>query len=345
MFRRRPIIYYYFGGDGLVKKLRTTPIIIFMLEALLRRIPQTHPKRNDIEKELSRRWAGFRGEQSLDYYVESLFNREEYTVFHDLRLPISNEAFFQIDTLILSPSFFTILEGKYILGELFFDPNQLERTLDGKVDIFPNPIVQAENQQYFLSALFEKYSIPRVPNTSFVVITSPNSIIKPNPDYPAVSQKVIRPAAIRSKLDMVKQKFRNPILDKKDIQKVTRLLLKLHTPAWPKVMEKFQISEEELLPGIYCEGCNHLSIKRIRRNWTCTICGKTDKKALFKLLMDYTLLQDSKITNQKFRELTGVSSVHMASKMLKSLNLPYKGELRHREYELSVEQLRKLLDM
>ncbi|MCJ8010045.1 nuclease-related domain-containing protein [Lederbergia wuyishanensis] len=245
----------------MVKKARTVPVIIFMLEALLKRIPLNHSKRGDIEEELSRRWAGFRGEQSLDYYVESIFNSDEYAVFHDMRLPISEDSYFQIDTLIVSPSFFAILEGKNILGELFFDPNQLERNLDNKLDIFPNPILQAENQQYFLTALLEKHSIPRVPNTSFVVITNQHSIIKPNPNYPSVAQKVIRPAAIRTKLEVVSRKSRNPILDKKDMQKITRLLLKLHTPAWPNLMERYQIQEEELLRGIFCEECNHYLLK------------------------------------------------------------------------------------
>ncbi|MBS4219796.1 NERD domain-containing protein [Bacillus sp. FJAT-49711] len=329
----------------MAKKIRTVPIIIFMLEALLIRLPQNHPKRVEIEEELSRRWAGFRGEQSLDYYVESIPGREEYVIFHDIRLPISNEKFFQIDTLIISTRFFAILEGKNILGELFFDPNQLERRLDDKVDIFPNPILQAENQQYFLAVMLEKHAIPRLPNASFVVITNSKSIIKPNPNYLAVSQKVIRPPAIRSKLDLITNKSRNPVLDKKDMQKITRLLLKLHTPAWPDVMAKFGIMEDELLPGMYCLDCKRLSVKRIQRNWRCIICKKTDIKALFKTLFDYTLLLDSRISNSKFREFAGVTSVHMASKILKSLNLPYKGELRHREYELSVEQLRKLSDM
>ncbi|MBW8350679.1 NERD domain-containing protein [Bacillus sp. IITD106] len=327
----------------MAKKLRTIPIIVFMLEALLRRLPQNHPKRSDVEEELSRRWAGFRGEQSLDYYVESLLGRERYVVFHDLRLPMSNDKFFQIDTLILSPSYFIILEGKKIAGELFFDPNQLERTLDGDVDIFPNPILQAENQQYFLAALLEKYSIPRLPNTSFVVITNQNSIIKPNPDYPAVAQKVIRPAAIRTKFELVSSTYPKPILDKKDFQKITRLLLKLHTPAWPNVMERFQISEDELLRGMYCKVCKSLSVKRIKRFWRCAVCKSTIHHAHIDALIDYLFLVDSNITNKGFRHFVGINSVDMASKILISLNLPYIGERRHRKYKLHFEDLQARL--
>ncbi|MBS4201948.1 NERD domain-containing protein [Bacillus sp. FJAT-49732] len=329
----------------MIKKKRIIPIIIFMLEALLRRLPQNHPKRSDIVDELSRRWAGYRGEQSLDYYVESLLDGGKYVVFHDLRLPLAAEKCFQIDTLIISLSFFVILEGKNILGELFFDPNQLERILDDKVDIFPNPILQAENQQYFLSALLEKHSIPQVPNPSFVVITNPNSIIKPNPHYPAVSQKVIRPAAIRTNLEMVSHKFRNPILDKKDIQKITRLLLKLHTPDRPNVMERFQIRENELLRGMYCHACSRLSVERKGHSWVCNICSGEEKHGLINALIDYILLVDSKTTNGKFRDFVGIPSVHVASKILKSLNLTYKGDRRHRVYELNLNDLRKLRDL
>lgn len=320
------------------------PIRLLILEALLRRLPQNHPSRGKIEEDLAKGYSGYWGEQTLDYYVNQFIENEGYFIFQDLRLPTANNSHFQIDTLLLTLNYFLILEGKNIGGTLFFEKDQLLRTQNEVTESFPNPIVQAENQQYHLKRLMEKHSLTIIPNDSFVVITNSKSIIKPNPNYPIAAKKVIRAAALRSKIDWMNNKYQQNILEKKEMQKLARILIKLHTPSIPDFMRIYQISRDEIMLGIYCEDCASLSITRIKRSWICSRCRRKKKNVHIGALIDYALLVNSTITNKKFREFIGIPSVHMASKMLSSLNLPSKGERRHRTYELPVEQLQKRVE-
>ncbi|WP_090970907.1 MULTISPECIES: hypothetical protein [unclassified Bacillus (in: firmicutes)] len=56
----------------MIVKNRTIPLRITMLQAILRWLPKNHPKRPSIEAELARREAGFRGEESIDDYLDFL---------------------------------------------------------------------------------------------------------------------------------------------------------------------------------------------------------------------------------------------------------------------------------
>ncbi|MBW8351459.1 NERD domain-containing protein, partial [Bacillus sp. IITD106] len=136
----------------MIKKFREIPIKILVLEALLRRLPFSHPKRNLLQEELNISYAGYRGEQSMDYFLGQL-PQNNYLIFQDLRIPLSENAYFQIDILLLTQSFFIIFEAKNISGHLYFDFNQLIRTLDDKEETFHDPIVQVQNQQYHLANL------------------------------------------------------------------------------------------------------------------------------------------------------------------------------------------------
>ncbi|MFL0364403.1 hypothetical protein ACH0BF_15460 [Pseudobacillus sp. 179-B 2D1 NHS] len=54
----------------MIVKERKVPVKILKLEALLRRLPDHHIKRPLIEEELAISKAGFRREQSIDFYLE-----------------------------------------------------------------------------------------------------------------------------------------------------------------------------------------------------------------------------------------------------------------------------------
>ncbi|MED2971018.1 nuclease-related domain-containing protein [Fictibacillus sp. B-59209] len=92
------------------------PLIIKKLEALLRRLPPNHPKRPIIEKELASRFKGYRGEQSLDFYLQE-FPSKDHLILHDIRLPALNSQI-QMDLLILTPYYLLNLEVKNFSGSL-----------------------------------------------------------------------------------------------------------------------------------------------------------------------------------------------------------------------------------
>ncbi|MDM5340322.1 nuclease-related domain-containing protein [Fictibacillus enclensis] len=157
-------------------KNRKLPVHIRKLEALLRRLPTEHVKRREIEEQLARRMAGYRGEQSLDYYLGFLTN---YFILHDLRLP-DRDHHFQLDTLLISPYFILILEVKNISGTLIFDDHfkQLIRVTPEKEEGFPDPILQVERHRDQLSGWLSGQKLEKVPIETLVVISYPNTVIK-----------------------------------------------------------------------------------------------------------------------------------------------------------------------
>lgn len=54
------------------KKELEIPLRIRKLEAELKRLPESHPKYQEISDEYGRRMSGYRGEQSLTYYLSFL---------------------------------------------------------------------------------------------------------------------------------------------------------------------------------------------------------------------------------------------------------------------------------
>lgn len=327
----------------MVKKARAIPLRILILEALLRRLPVDHPSRGTIEGDLIRRKAGFKGERSLDYYMRHLPFNGHY-IFQDLRLPLSGNAFFQIDSLLLSNRYFIIYEAKHYSGTLTFEEQQMLRTYENLQEAFPNPIVQVENQQYHLGSLIRNHLNITLPNTSFVVITNPSTIIRFDPTYEYVaSQKVIRPTVVRQKSELFWREQQQPLFSDYDFQQLSRLLLKLDTPLITDVLGEFNVSEGDIIPGILCEICSTFTMERHNGSWVSVNCGNSDRRAHVQALIDYFLIVEKTITNQQLRQYLRLPSISIASKLLTSLNLPYKGTYKNRVYIFSLEKLEKCL--
>ncbi|MCM3410369.1 hypothetical protein [Metabacillus litoralis] len=76
----------------MILKSRTKPRIILQLEALLPRIPNFHPTLPLITEDYNKRMAGYKGEQSVDYPL-SYLDEKNYFIFHHLRLKTDNISF------------------------------------------------------------------------------------------------------------------------------------------------------------------------------------------------------------------------------------------------------------
>lgn len=72
----------------MILKDRKVPKRILFDEALLRRLPETHPKWHQIYEGNQRRRAGYNGERSLDHYLK-LLPEDKYFIFHVCIFPTS----------------------------------------------------------------------------------------------------------------------------------------------------------------------------------------------------------------------------------------------------------------
>ncbi|MBT2680757.1 NERD domain-containing protein [Bacillus sp. ISL-35] len=124
----------------MIAKYRTIPMEILIYEAIIRRLPDHHPRKPEFLSKLNRWKAGYKGEKEVDYYL-SLFPDDDLTIFQYLRLPHHN-GHFQIDTLIISAWFIAVIESKNFAGTIELDPelDQLLQNSDGAEKAYSNPI-------------------------------------------------------------------------------------------------------------------------------------------------------------------------------------------------------------
>lgn len=302
------------------------------LEALLRRLPEEHPQRTLIEKDLAKQLRGWQGEKAVTYYLDFL-PEKEFFIFHNLRLP-TGKYFFQMDFLILSACYALILECKNFYGTLFFDEpfKQLIRVVDDQEEGFEDPISQAKWNKKQLQEWLEVHRFPAVPIDFLIVIGDPATIIKAAPHSPETKRHVVHARVLLERMNELMKGCRKEVLDKKTLRKLCKLLLRSHTPKHTNVLKKYSLSEEDLLKGVRCSGCGKLPMKRVHGGWECPYCHKKDKNAHLDALRDYFLLVDSSITNKKFREFVGCGSMDTAKRLLAELKFPFSGNNKGRIY-------------
>ncbi|MEH7224971.1 hypothetical protein V7112_14275 [Bacillus sp. JJ1566] len=69
----------------MIKKALEKPLRIRKLKAALKRLLESDQRYQVINDEFGRRMYGYRGEQSLQYYL-SFLKEKNYLIFHNLRL-------------------------------------------------------------------------------------------------------------------------------------------------------------------------------------------------------------------------------------------------------------------
>ncbi|WP_264806750.1 nuclease-related domain-containing protein [Cytobacillus sp. NCCP-133] len=317
----------------MIEKDRFLPIRIQKNHALLKRISKNHPKRPDIESDQTRRLAGYKGEQAVDFHLRKL-PVKEYIILHDLRLS-NDKHFFQIDTLLLNSNFALILEVKNYSGTLYFDPdfNQLIQTNSkGEVKGYPNPIEQAAQQCAELKKWLQKRNAA-IPIEFLVIISKPSTILKAAPGYAKMLQKVQHVQFLLKSIEKVKSAYRNEIFILKDLKKISRALIKEHTPLSFDILEYYGIPPADIQTGVICKSCSHRPMKRHFGTWFCLKCQSKDKEAHLHAVKDIFLLNNhAPLTNQKICGFLNLPSGDIAKKLLTSMQLPYSGTKKGRVY-------------
>ncbi|OAS82995.1 MULTISPECIES: nuclease-related domain-containing protein [Metabacillus] len=323
----------------MISKIRTIPLSILKLQALLRRLPPTHPKFLLIKENLSKRLAGYKGEKAIDYPL-SFLPEKDYYILHDLRLHDSTH-YFQLDTLLICPNFIILLEVKNIAGTIYFDQefHQLIRTHDGKETVLKDPLIQTSRQELQLKKWLTKNKCSKVPILSLIVISNSNTLIRTSPENHDLNQKVIHHHFLPTKINQLKKDFPNKMLSEKEMKKTIRMLQKEHKPLDQSILDQFEIQFDEILKGIFCPLCHHLSMLRIHGTWFCGHCKHKEKAAHLSALKDFYLLFGAEITNHKVREFLQISSPFLSSRLLHSMELSNNGTTKDRVHHLSFEDL------
>jgi hypothetical protein len=314
-----------------IAKKRTIPLEILIYDAVVRRLPDRHPRKSEFESKLIRRKSGFKGEKELDYFL-SQFPDEDFTFIQSLRLP-HYDTHFQIDTLLLSPNFTVVMEAKNHGGEIEFNNefDQMIQRFDGNEKVYTNPVLQAKLQTSHLDNLLSQNHFPPSPLEFFVAVSNPQTLVLNPSRSKEVAYRVCRTARIPYKIIDLKSKYKNVYWSKKDIKRITKFLLKKHEPLIPDV-SAMNITFKDLNLGIQCPRCSAFGMERTHGTWFCKSCGHTSKDAHTTAIKDYFLLYGNTLTNKQLRFFLQINSDDTATHLLKSLNLTSTGTTRNRVY-------------
>jgi Nuclease-related domain len=304
------------------------------LRLLHKRFSPNHPAEKEIERELLRSITGYKGEKSLDFHLE-LLPKEDTFIFHDLRIPFGS-SHFQIDILILTPFFFLIIEVKHISGTLIFDQefHQLIRTYKDIEEIFPDPISQLYRQTHLFKEWLKLHKFPTLPIESTVIISNPNTKIMAIPENTNISKSVTHITNLLARFHTYQKNFQKEVYSKKDIKKLSRLMLKQHNHTDQDLFKKFSISADDLVKGVACPKCHQIPMIRSRRKWFCPSCGQYCNKAHIEALKEYALLISPTLPIHECCDFLQIRSRHTVKHLLDSLKLPSTINGKHKIYHL-----------
>ncbi|WP_445487789.1 nuclease-related domain-containing protein [Niallia sp. 03133] len=317
----------------MIIKERKKPFFLRQLLVLEPRTPCDHPQYPLVKDYIQRHTAGYKGETSIDYFL-NLLPEKDYYFFHDLRLSFQS-SYFQMDTLLLSKKFALIIEVKNISGSLYFDPmfHQLVRTKEGVDTVFSDPMLQANRHKDQLRKWASANKLTNIPIYSVVVISNPQTFIHTSPENHQLHQKVIHREFIPTKINELEKCNQKVMLQEKELKKWIRTLKNQETPNKDSILERLQIKERELIKGVRCTTCNFIPLTRVHGTWYCPKCDKTCRDAHLQALQDYYLLFGPYITSSKLRDFLKISSPFVAARILKSLHLASKGTKRWKVYK------------
>jgi hypothetical protein len=315
----------------LIVKRRTYPLRIKINNAIQRRLPVNHPKLPEVMQDSMKTKAGHKGEEALDYYT-SLLHEDEFHIFQGLRLK-SGQTHFQIDSLLLSPSFALIIDAKNMAGTLTFQSpfNQLERTFNDKTDVYEDPILQVKRHRLLLMKWLKDHHFPQIPIEYLVFSSNPSTALRNPYNDQEIYHRVCPPGKIIFKIEEFISKYKKDLLSVKEYKKLSKLLLK--SDALPgSHLHQFKIEPSEYLTGVQCPSCYQYAMERYSGTWNCTHCGSTAKDAHHQAIEDYFLLINDRITNKQFREYLHIHSPKLATKLLANMNLKCQGPTRRSCY-------------
>jgi hypothetical protein len=320
----------------LIHKKRKKPRKLEFNEAVLCRTPIGHPQIPVILKDIARKEAGYYGEQRLDTISEYLPDKD-YHIFQGLRLANEKGFQFQIDDLILTPTYILIIEAKNMAGKLDFDQNCDQLVQNDEIG-YEDPLLQAQFQLREFKNWLRKHQFPDLPMEYLVMMSNKNCVLKIKLGSEA-QYRVCRGRSVIHRIEAFTKRYQTVKYTPEMMRKLCKLLLKKDIEPFYDLEKIYKISRSSLPTGVQCPSCKCFPMKYKRGLWHCPTCGCKSRDAHLKALRDYYLLIGPMITNQQLREFLHLNSPDIAQKKLKKLNLPSSGKNRHLVYQLSLEKL------
>lgn len=300
---------------------REEPLILTKLDLLKNRLNENFPKMDLINKDFHSYKAGYQGEVNMDYYF-SLMDEDKFDFYHGLRL-FNGKSYFQIDTLIVTNRYILPVEIKKLSGTIVYDKKTNQFTQNSKP--IKNPFSQVKLQKLQFVDWLQKHNFPPIPVDFLIPMANNFTKIEYPSGTPDQYWKLCYGYDLIEKIQVYEKSYKIEHFTSKDRKRLKKLLLKEHKPLDINVLIKYELSKQELIPGVMCPKCKTPSMDYHHGNWICSKCQLKSKDEHIRTVQEHFLIIKPTITNKEFRELTQIKSRQKASRLLASMNLPHTG--------------------
>lgn len=317
----------------MIMKKRGIDLHLEGLQALSKRLPESHLQKETIDKKIRMKTAGIRGESKLVKVFENYTFLDEIYILHDVSFYSTGRA--QIDCLVITPNFALILEVKNIAGEMSFlvGTGQISRILEnGQIDHFESPMVQIDRNSDLLFDWFRLKNI-HMPILGAVVLTNSTQKVTVQPNqYPVLFLGEIP--------SFIKRQIKNrTVIEPNQAKVIAEMLVNEHQPFNPfPICDRWHVDTACLKKGVFCTKCCDGMMKRSFRTWDCEACFHRDPYAHVQAIKEFFMLVGGEITNKKCREFFGIQSPQLITRILKELNLTVEGTGKKTKYKMKLRE-------
>ena len=304
-------------------RYRKKPHTLQILDALIPRLANNHKQFPKLKEYAARLQRGYNGERRLDYYLRSL--TDEFYILNDVSLKIWNKDI-QIDSLIISPHSFYMIEVKNFDGTLTFDTlqKQLIQTTRHQETSYTYPLTQADNTVYLMMQWLQQHQLPSIPIHSYIALADPSTVVRVKGDEEIIAKRVIKAEEVTLRILQTEKTYEAHY--EENVQRRNQITNKLmeHMKDFSiDVMERYNIKEKEIIPGTRCVECGKINMRYHYGRWTCQSCGMTNRNAHEVTFRDYYLLYKDDITVSEAMEFLKLNDRHKTYRLLKKSNTIY----------------------
>ncbi|MCM3709226.1 nuclease-related domain-containing protein [Sporosarcina luteola] len=301
-------------------KKRNEPLAMLGLQALVKRLPEGHPQFPRVVEDLRKRKAGFAGEENFDRHIREFRPSYPHGLLHDVCLN-HDGVFFQMDSVLITPARIIIFEVKNLAGKIVVkeNPTQFIQENNGERKVLQSPITELDRKKIFLTRWLAERGVD-VPVEGVLGLAFTNELfIDGVPDTTIAFTHEIPILLYNSAVEGEKW-------GRKEISKVANEIVKGHREYDPFPLARIMgITENDILPGVFCPNCNRRGMKWIQKYWRCPTCSFQALDCHLQLINDWFYLIDEKITNGNFRRFAGIEDRHVSKRLLRKSGLLMEG--------------------
>lgn len=206
---------------------------------------------------------------------------------------------------------------------------------DGTEQRFNSPVEQVILQEIRLRKWLRLHQFPPYPLEKVIVYSNKNTILKNVINSETISQMIIHKESLLRKVEQYKKMHTTQALTITQLDNLIIKLIAAHTPKIVNVMDRYEVSQNQLIQGIICANCGVNPMIRYKGQWFCRECKAKSKTAHVSALEDYRMLVGNTITNRQARSFLAISSANVAKQLLQRERLKFTGNTSARKYFLS----------